>query len=111
MPYRFATELGPLTMMPLSTEIEDQFIIGQNLHSEDSWVEQVKDAFDFLLDESAKQGGRMLALNIHPWLIGQPHRIRSLELVLDYIMGHSGIWQATAGEILDAFQQQTLQRS
>ncbi|MBU2954780.1 polysaccharide deacetylase family protein [Marinobacter sp. F3R08] len=108
MPYRFDTERGPLTMMPLSTEIEDQFIIGQNLHSEDSWVEQVKDAFDFLLEESNSQGGRMLALNIHPWLIGQPHRIRSLELVLEYIMSHSGVWQATAGEIFDAVKQQTL---
>ena len=107
MPYRFDTKRGALTMMPLCTEIEDQFIIGQNLHSEDSWVEQVKDAFDFLLDESTRQGGRMLALNIHPWLIGQPHRIRSLELVLDYIMSHSEVWQATAGEILDAFKQQT----
>lgn len=107
MPYRFRTDNGPLTMMPLSTEIEDQFVIGHNLHSEDSWVEQVKDAFDYLLEESASQGGRMLALNIHPWLIGQPHRISSLEAVLEYITGHNDVWQATASEILDVFAAQT----
>lgn len=107
MPYRFDTENGPLMMMPLSTELEDQFIIGQNLHSEDSWVEQIKDAFDFLLEESATQGGRMLALNIHPWMIGQPHRISSLEAVLEYIMGHTEVWQTTAGDILQAFNAQT----
>lgn len=107
MPYRFRTDNGPLTMMPLSTEIEDQFVIGHNLHSEDSWVEQVKDAFDYLLEESASQGGRMLALNIHPWLIGQPHRISSLEAVLEYITGHNDVWQATASEILDVFTAQT----
>lgn len=107
MPYAFRTENGPLTMMPLSTELEDQFVIGQNLHSEDAWVEQVKDACDFLLEEAATQGGRMLALNVHPWLIGQPHRISSLEAVLEYIAGHDNIWQAPAGEILDAFTAQT----
>lgn len=107
MPYRFRTDTAPLTMMPLTTEIEDQFVIGQNLHSEDSWVEQVKDAFDFLLNEARHQGGRMLALNIHPWMIGQPHRIASLEAVLEYITGHSEIWQATAGDIVDAFNAQS----
>lgn len=109
MPYQFDTEHGPLMMMPLSTELEDQFIIGQNLHSENSWVEQIKDAFEFLLAESAQQGGRILALNIHPWMIGQPHRIGSLEEVLDHIMGHSEVWQATSGEILDAFKSQVAQ--
>ena len=107
MPYHFRTDNGPLTMMPLTTEIEDQFVIGQNLHSEDSWVQQVKDAFDFLLEEASTQGGRMLALNIHPWMLGQPHRISSLEAVLDYISGHTEVWQVTAGEILDAFNNQT----
>lgn len=106
MPYHFKTSNGPLTIMPLSTELEDQFIIGQNLHSEDSWVEQVKDAFDYLLEEAQTQGGRMLALNIHPWLIGQPHRISSLEAVLDYVTGHDDVWQATASEILDVFAKQ-----
>ena len=107
MPYPFRTEHGLLTMMPLSTELEDQFIIGQNLHSEDSWVEQVKDAFDFLLQESEHQGGRMLALNIHPWMLGQPHRISSLEAVLDYITSHDEVWQVTASEIVDEFLKQS----
>jgi peptidoglycan/xylan/chitin deacetylase (PgdA/CDA1 family) len=103
MPYTVQTQSGDLMMMPLSSEIEDQFVIGQNLHSEDSWVEQVKDAFDYLLAESKEQGGRILALSIHPWLLGQPHRIGCLEEVLSYICDHPDVWQAPAGEILDHF--------
>lgn len=106
MPYPFRTEQGELMMMPLPTELEDQFIIGSNLHSEDSWVQQVKDAFDFLMEESTTQGGRMLGLNIHPWMMGQPHRIGCLEEVLEYISGHEAVWQAGSGEILTAFQAQ-----
>ncbi|MEP4545638.1 MAG: polysaccharide deacetylase family protein [Saccharospirillum sp.] len=106
MPYPFRSEQGDLMMMPLPTELEDQFVIGNNLHSEDSWVQQVKDAFDFLMEESATQGGRMLGLNIHPWMMGQPHRIASLEAILEYISGHEAVWQAGSGEILRAFQTQ-----
>ncbi len=106
LPYAFATERGELTMLPLSTEIEDQFVMCQNLHSEDSWVAQVTDAFDFLLQEGREQGGRLLALNLHPWLVGQPHRIGCLEAVLDHISGHAEVWQAPAGEILDAYRAQ-----
>jgi len=105
MPYACETNTGRLTMMPLATEIEDQFVMSQNLHSEDSWVTQVKDAFDFLLEESREQGGRLFALNLHPWLVGQPHRIACLEEVLAHISGHPDVWQAPAGEILNVFHQ------
>jgi allantoinase len=48
----------------------------------------------------------MLALSIHPWLLGQPHRIACLEEVLGYITTHADVWQAPAGEILDHFKAQ-----
>ncbi|WP_119168704.1 polysaccharide deacetylase family protein [Algihabitans albus] len=107
LPYPVSTETGRLTAMPLSSEIEDQVVLSQNLHSELSWVAQVKDAFDYLLAEAEREGGRLFALSLHPWLIGQPHRIACLEEVLDHIGASDRIWQAPAGEILDAFLAQT----
>ncbi len=104
MPYEFRTQSGNLTAMPLSTEIEDRFVIQNNLHSEDSYVEQVCDACDFLIAEAEQQGGRILALNVHPWLLGQPHRIGKLEKALDYIMSKDEVWSASAGDILDAWK-------
>lgn len=105
MPYRFRTDRGPLWAMPLSNELEDRFVLMNNLHSEQSWVEQVCDACDFLLAEASEpaNGGRILALNIHPWLLGQPHRIGKLEAALDYISSREGVWSASASTILDAF--------
>jgi hypothetical protein len=50
MPYRFRTGSGELVAMPLSNELEDRFVLMNNLHSEQSWAEQVCDACDFLLD-------------------------------------------------------------
>ena len=104
LPFPFHTRAGDVVAMPLSTELEDRFILQNNLHSEAQYAEQIKDAFDFLYQESAELGGRMLALTVHPWMLGQPHRIGKLEEVLDHITGHKGVWSASAGDICRAWQ-------
>lgn len=106
MPYAFRTDEGQLIAMPLSNELEDRFVLMNNLHSEQSWLEQVCDACDFLLEEAESQGGRILALNIHPWMLGQPHRIGKLEQALEYITGKSSVWSAGGSEIMRAWRAQ-----
>ncbi len=106
MPYPFRTPAGPMTAMPLSTELEDRFVIMNNLHSEAEYAEQVCDACDYLLTEASDQGGRLLALNIHPWLIGQPHRIGRLEQILEYVMKQAGVWSAYPNQIREQWTAQ-----
>ncbi|MFK7828801.1 MAG: polysaccharide deacetylase family protein [Congregibacter sp.] len=113
MPYPFFTQQGPLTALPLSTELEDRFVIQNNQHSEESWKEQVCDAGDMLLSEARAEGvegergaGRLLSLSLHPWLIGQPHRISKLEAVLDYLQQQPGVWTASPAEIVDCWRSQ-----
>ena len=106
MPYRFKTNKGNLWAMPLSNELDDVFIMLNNLHSEDSYAEQMIDACDFLLKEANHSGGRILSLNIHPWMLGQPHRIGALEQVLEYVMSQD-VYSASASDILQAFTSQT----
>lgn len=99
MPYTFKTSAGDLTAMPLSSEIEDRYIIMHNQHSESSYVTQVKAAYEFLLEEAQTQGGRILSLSIHPWLLGHAHRIKYLEELLEYLSGQPEVWMAHPGEI------------
>ena len=106
MPYNFRTDNGPLLAMPLSKELEDQFVLLSNLHSESSYGDQIKDAADMLITEAYEQGGRMLALSLHPWMMGQPHRIKVLEDILDYLMSKEEVWSASANEILEHWQNQ-----
>jgi allantoinase len=103
LPYRFHTRNGDIWNLPLSTELEDRFVVMDNQHSEGSWAEQVSDAFDLLLAEAHQQGGRLLTLSLHPWVMGQPHRMKHLEGVLERICSHADVWQASPGAILDAF--------
>lgn len=104
MPYPFKTQNGVLTAMPLSTELEDYKVILNNQHSAESWAEQVCDACDFLSTEAKNEGGRILSLNIHPWVLGQPHRIKYLEKVLDYVSSKQEVWSAHAGDILKVWK-------
>lgn len=106
LPYRFHTDNGPLTNLPLSLELEDRFIIGDNLHSETEYGDQLIDAADFLLAEAqALGGGRLLAMNLHPWVIGQPHRIGQLERVFAHLADHrSGICNLGPSGLLAALE-------
>jgi allantoinase len=106
MPFAMRTETRSLHSLPLSNDIDDYTILVQNRHSEDAYAQQVCDQFDVLYKESEKQGGRILALSLHPWVIGQPYRIGALERALKHVMGHKGVWVATGSEILDAFTAQ-----
>jgi len=102
LPYTFHARTGDLAVLPLSTELEDTHILLNNHHSMSSYVEQVTDAMDFLRREADAKGGRMLALSVHPWLVGQPHRIRLFEDMMRTLTAHDDVWCGTGSQILDA---------
>ena len=101
MPYRMNNSL---CSMPHSADIDDYQILVNNHHDEDEFRDQLADQFDLLYGESATQGGRIMAISLHPWVIGQPYRIGALEGALAHIMRHPGVWPATGAEILDAWK-------
>jgi len=107
MPYAVKVDTGKLTMLPLNAEVEDSFVMGSNLHSEDEWVDQVTDAVDFLIREATEmKAGRLLGISLHPWLTGQPHRIGCLERIINHIEARqSEIWLASPKQIIDRFEQ------
>ena len=104
MPYTLRTVGGPLVAMPHAIDMDDHTILVQNHHSEDDFRDQLCDQFDVLYRESATQGGRIMALSLHPWVIGQPYRIGALEEALQHMLRHTGVWAATGSEILDAWK-------
>ena len=101
MPYRMNNSLYS---MPHSADIDDYQILVNNHHDEDEFRDQLADQFDLLYGESATQGGRIMAISLHPWVLGQPYRIGALEGALAHIMRHPGVWPATGAEILDAWK-------
>jgi allantoinase len=60
----------------------------------------IRETFETLHREGTNNG-RLLALNLHPWLIGQPFRIGCLDTALGHIMRHGDVWAATGSEAID----------
>jgi allantoinase len=106
MPYEFKAGGRTLFAMPHSYDIDDATILLGLHHDEDEFRFQVMDHFDLLYEEAGKHGGRIMSLALHPWAIGQPYRIGTLERTLGYLMRHPGVWPATGSEILDAWRSQ-----
>ena len=105
MPYAFETASGPITAMPLSSDVDDRQILVENRHSEADFAQQVIDQYAYLAREAQTAGGRVVSLSLHPWVIGQPHRIGALEQALEHLAAQSGVWSATGGEIAGAWRE------
>jgi len=103
MPYAMRAGGKTIHSMPHSADVDDATILIGMHHREDELRDQLIDHFEELYEESATQGGRIMSLPLHPWVIGQPYRIGTLETVLAHIMKHPGVWPATGSEILDAY--------
>lgn len=106
MPYTLRTEGGPIVAMPHPVDMDDYTILVNNHHTEDDFRDQLIDHFDVLYRESSADNGRIMAISLHPWVIGQPYRIAALEQALAHIMKHRGVWPATGSQILDAWRGQ-----
>jgi len=106
MPYPVKAGGKTLYAMPHSADIDDYQILVNNHHDEDEFRDQLIDQFEVLHQESQTQGGRIMAISLHPWVSGQPYRIGMLESALAHFMRHPGVWPATGAEILDAWKAQ-----
>ena len=96
-PMPLKVKSGRLISVPYSMETND----GPVLRTSGDYryfTRICKAQFDQLYEEGA-ESGRVMCLAIHPCWSAQPHNIRYLDEVLDYVTSHDGVWQATASEI------------
>ena len=100
-PVPIRVKSGKLISVPYSVETNDGIIFRSYADGE-NFYRICKDQFDQLYREG-EQSGRVMCIAIHPFLTGQPHRIRYLDKTLDYILSHDGVWQTTADDIADFY--------
>ena len=93
---------GKLVSVPYSIELNDSSLLRDNHYEGDYFARICKAQFDQLYREGA-ESGRVMCIALHPFLIGQPHRIKYLDDILGYIMSHDGVWQTTADEIAEYY--------
>lgn len=103
LPQEIATPHGVVTTIPYTVEINDIPVFALQNHSSQEFLTRGRDQFDRLYAESA-DNARVMAISIHPYITGVPHRIRYVEELLDYIAGHDGAVFMTVSEIGDWYR-------
>jgi allantoinase len=88
-----------LVSIPYSFEINDAPMFYYNKVSTADFETMIKQQFDVLYREGA-ESGRVMAICLHPFIIGVPHRIGALDRALEYIRSHDDVWCATGEEIV-----------
>ncbi len=104
-PVPLKTASGKLVSIPYTVEINDVVMSAVQLQPSDEILRRGRDQFDRLYLEGARSP-RVMAISIHPFLTGVPHRIKYLEALYDYILGHPGVVVWTGSEILDWYRTQ-----
>ena len=100
-PVPIRVKSGKLVSVPYSIELNDVPVFRSNFEGE-YFATICKAQFDQLYEEGA-ESGRVMCIALHPYLIGQPHRVKYLDDILKYIMSHDGVWQTTADEIAEHY--------
>ena len=105
-PYPMTTGANPFFALPILYELDDVAALAQRRVTVVQYQHMLTESFDTLREDGAANG-RLLALNLHPWLVGQPFRIGSIDQALGHMIGQGGVWAATGSEIIDWYQSQT----
>jgi allantoinase len=103
LPQDVQTPFGQITTLPYTVETNDIVVYALQGHRSDEFLTRGRDQFDRLYAEGA-ENARVMAISIHPYITGVPHRIRYLEELLDYVGGHAGTAWMTATQIGDWYR-------
>jgi peptidoglycan/xylan/chitin deacetylase (PgdA/CDA1 family) len=99
-PYEIRTAVGPLVSVPYTLELNDIPVMVLQHHASEAWERRCRDQFDRLYAEGARNP-RVMAIAVHPYISGVPHRIKYFEAVLDYLRKRKGVWFTTGEEICE----------
>lgn len=88
--------------VPYSVELNDiTMFVGARMSGPD-FTRVLTDQFDQLFAES-ERSGRVMALALHPFVIGQAFRAKYLDQALEYVVNHPGVWLTTSDEIAEHY--------
>ena len=73
VPVAMKTTAGPVSAVPLSSELDDRILMIDRRQTEDEWATQLLAARDWLKGDAGRFGGRVLGFSLTPYVAGQPH--------------------------------------
>ena len=103
-PCEITTTAGSIISIPYTVEMNDICMMAVAQHASQEWLDRGIRQFDRLYQESAKSA-RVMAISMHPFLAGVPHRIGYVEDVFKHILNKPDVLFWTGEQILDWYRQ------
>jgi allantoinase len=99
-PTEFKTRRGTLWSIPYPQELNDiPAIIARQMDARD-FADMIVDNFDEMLRQAEDQP-LVMGIALHPYLVGQPYRLRHLRRALQHVLKRKKAWLTTPGKIFE----------
>jgi hypothetical protein len=92
-----------MVSVPYTVEMNDIAMMALQNHPSEEWLRRGIDQFDRLYSEG-ENSARIMAISVHPYITGVPHRIGYLEKLYEYILQRPGVLMWTGEQILDWYR-------
>jgi peptidoglycan/xylan/chitin deacetylase (PgdA/CDA1 family) len=102
-PVWMRTRAGRLLAVPYPQEVNDIPAIAARKDGAEQFAAMILDDFEERLRQTARDGlPQVMGIALHPYIIGQPYRMRALRRALAAIARERGrVWITTAGAVFD----------
>ena len=99
-PYRMRVKKGLMYSIPYSLEINDIPAFLELKRTAEEFYRMIMDQFEVLHEEGA-HNAKVMAICLHPFIIGHPFRAKWLDRALAQITSTSDAWVTTGTEIIE----------
>ena len=107
LPCWMRTAHRPLMAQPYMLEVNDSVIYAVEKHSSPEMKLRLERTLDVFAREAARHGQpRVLAIGLHPHLMGVPHRFGDFEAMLELLLAHPMVRVVTGSAIHDWYAAQ-----
>jgi peptidoglycan/xylan/chitin deacetylase (PgdA/CDA1 family) len=104
-PVVLKTRSGPIINVPYTQECNDVAMMLIQHHKASEYAERAVDQFE-QLRQDARDSARVMAIVVHPYIMGAPHRLKYFRRVIEHVHGSGDALFWTGQQILDWYKGQ-----
>ena len=104
-PVTLRTRAGPIVNIPYTQECNDVAMMLIQHHPAREYRDRAADQFEQIYRDS-ERSARVMALSVHPYIMGVPHRFRYFREILQTISAYGDVAFMTGEQILDWYRGQ-----
>src|SRR5581483_6108891 len=102
-PVWLQTRSRPILNVPYTQECNDVAMMLIQHHKASEYSDRALDQFEQIYQDSAKSA-RIMALVVHPYIMGAPHRLKYFRKVLETISKNTDVAFLTGAQIVDWYK-------